>query len=221
MRILLVEDDQAMADLVADKIRHQYAVDVAPTGAQGEKLAHENDYDVVIIDYNLPDMDGVALCKNLRTSDIKTPVLMLTGRSEIKDKVSALDAGADDYLTKPFSFEELSARIRALLRRKADTLTQPVLTIEDLTLDLASSSVTRGGNKIELRRKELQLLEYLMRNKGRTLSRNMIVEHIWDSNSDPLTNTVDVHIKYLRDRIDKPYRKKLIKTVYGLGYKIG
>ena len=221
MRILVIEDDKNLTEVIVSKLKTHYAVDVAENGAKGEECAYQNEYDLIVLDYNLPDTDGVTLCQNLRKHDITTPVLILTGRAAIPDKVKALDSGADDYLTKPFSFEELTARIRALLRRKTDLTAQPVLIIDDLTLDLASSTVSRGNLKIQLRRKELQLLEFLMRNRGRTVSRQMIMEHIWDNNSDPLTNTVDVHIKYLRDRIDKPFRKKLIKTVYGLGYKIG
>ncbi len=220
MRILLIEDDRLTADTIAEKLRQQYAVDAVYTGKDGEVHANENEYDLLIIDYNLPDIDGVTVCRNLRRDDIRTPILILTGRTETHDKVNALDAGADDYLTKPFSFDELQARIRALMRRNTETLVPHTLTIEDLNLDTNTSTVTRAGRKIHLRRKELQLLEYLMRNRGRTLTRDMIVEHIWDSTSDPLTNTVDVHIKYLRDRIDKSFSKKLIKTVYGLGYKI-
>ena len=148
------------------------------------------------------------------------PILMLTGQSETEKKVLALDAGADDYLVKPFRFEELLARIRALLRRNTVTLTSNILSIDNLTLDPAKKTVKRNEDNITLRRKEFSLLEYLMRNNGRVITREMILDHIWESTNDSVTNVVDVHIKYLRDKVDKPYKKKLIKTVHGVGYKI-
>ena len=220
MRILLIEDDHHFADELADRLRYHYALDICYAGRDGENQANQNEYDLVILDAQLSDVDGITICQHLRQDDIKTPILMMSSSHDLLDKVRALDCGADDYLIKPFEYEELSARIRVLLRRRSEVVTSQMLNIEDLSLDTATNTVTRNGKKISLRRKELQLLEYLMRNRGRTLTRDMIVEHIWDNASDPLTNTVDVHIKYLRDRVDKNYNKKLIKTVYGLGYKI-
>ena len=220
MHILFIEDDKLTAATIAEKLRRHYSVDVVIAGLEGESKAHQIEYDLLIIDYNLPDIDGLTVCKRIRENGLKIPILMLTGRAETKDKVAALDAGADDYLTKPFSFEELLARIRALIRRHVDAPIAQRITVNDLTLDMSNYTVSRGGVEIPLRRKQLQLLEYLLLNRGRTVTRDMIVEHIWDSSGDPFTNTVDVHIKYLRDQIDKNFPKKLIKTVYGIGYRI-
>ncbi len=219
MRILIIEDDLEMAHSIRDVLKKQYAVDLASTGTEGEYQAFINEYDLIILDLNLPDIKGIQVCQLLRDNDIKAPVLMLTGQNQVDDKVQALDAGADDYLTKPFEPAELQARIRALLRRNSRHRST-TLSLGDLTIDTATHAVTRGEQVIHLRRKEFQLLEYLLSNTGRTITRSMIMQHIWDSSRDPVTNTVDVHIKYLRDRIDKGFPQKLIKTVYGLGYKI-
>jgi len=220
MKILLIEDDKQTAATIQEALKDYYAVDVAYTGEDGEYQAEVNDYDLIILDLILPDMDGVTVCKNIRESEIKAPILILTGKSEIKDKVKALDSGADDYLIKPFSFNELLARVRALLRRGPDALATNKLSIGGLTLDVVANTVKRKGRKIPLRRKCFRLLEYLMRNKGRVVTRSMILEHVWESSIDPMTNTIDVHIKSLRDKIDKQFGTSLIKTVHGLGYKI-
>lgn len=220
MRILLIDDDRQIAQSVKDKLKEFFTIEIALNGEQAEYKIQIGNYDLFIIDWFLPDTNGLALCQKIRQASLTAPILMLTGNAEIEKKVMALDAGADDYLTKPFSFEELLARVRALLRRQPKDLLAPVLAVDDLTFDLAKRVVKREGSVIPLRRKELYLLEYLMRNNGQVLTREMILDHIWDSNNDSLTNIVDVHIKYLRDKIDKPFKKKLIKTVHGLGYKI-
>jgi len=220
MKILLIEDDKQMAATIKEELKKHYAVDIAYTGEDGEYQAQVNDYDLIILDLILPDINGVTVCKKIRKSEIKTPVLILTGKTEIKDKVRALNSGADDYLIKPFSFSELLARARALLRRNPDTLVPDRLSAGNLTLDVVANTVKCKGKEISLRRKCFKLLEYLMRNKNRVVTRSMILEHVWESSIDPITNTVDVHIKSLRNKIDKPFGTDLIKTVHGLGYKI-
>lgn len=220
MRILLIEDDNQIAESIKDRLVAHFTVEIALSGEQAEYKLQINSYDLVILDWFLPDTNGLEICQKIRKSGLTMPILMLTGNSEVEKKVMALDAGADDYLTKPFRFEELLARIRALLRRQPQNLLATTLSVDDLTFDLSKRVVKRNGNTIPLRRKELYLLEYLMRNNGQVLTREMILDHIWDSNNESLTNIVDVHIKYLRDKIDKPFKKKLIKTVHGLGYKL-
>jgi DNA-binding response OmpR family regulator len=220
MRILLIEDDNDMAITIQEGLKNDYVFECCRFGKDGENLVRINDYDLVVIDINLPDKNGISVCQTLREEGFSMPILMLTGEFSIQKKVSALDSGADDYLTKPFDFAELKARIRSLLRRKSEKSHTSVLTLDNLTLDLSERKVTRDGRTIHLGRKETALLEYLMRNVGRVLTRDMILSHVWHSSSDPLYNTVDVHIKYLRDRIDRKFEKQLIKTIYGVGYKI-
>jgi DNA-binding response OmpR family regulator len=220
MRVLLIEDDKNMAVTIKETLDKYFVTEIAHTGEIGEYLVNINVYDLIIIDWSLPDIDGLTLCKKIRKAGLTIPILMLTGQAEVEKKVIALDAGADDYLTKPFRFEELLARIRALLRRQSTTLTPNTLSVNGLTLDPSRKIVKRNDTLITLRRKEFYLLEYLMRNNGRVITREMILDHIWDSNTDSITNIVDVHIKYLRDKVDKPFKKKLIKTVHGIGYKI-
>jgi DNA-binding response OmpR family regulator len=220
MKILLVEDEIEMAKTLKEELCHDYVIELAFFGKDGEYLAHINDYDLIILDLLLPDIDGITVCRKIRSEGIKTPILILTGESEIERKVISLDSGADDYLLKPFHIAELRARIRALLRRQPEMLTSNVLKVGDLQLDLVKKTVMRGEKIIALKRKELQILEYFMRNPGKLISRNMFLEHIWDSAYESFGNTIDVHITYLRNQLDKPFEKKLIKTVYGLGYKI-
>jgi DNA-binding response OmpR family regulator len=220
MRLLIVEDEKNTALTLRDAMKRQYSIDLVYSAAEAEYQASINEYDAILIDFNLPDSTGPHLCRSLRRNEVIAPILVLTGRTNIEDKVLALDAGADDYMTKPFNMAELQARLRALLRRHHPTTSSSELSIGDLVIDLTKNTVRREGHMILLRRKEFQLLEYLVRNRGRVVTRNMIVEHIWDNLSDPITNTVDVHVKYLRDQIDKPFPKKLIKTIYGMGYKI-
>jgi two-component system, OmpR family, copper resistance phosphate regulon response regulator CusR len=220
MRILLVEDNQKMARFIKQGLIEQgHAVDVAETGADGEEMAVTEPYDLAILDVMLPDQDGIATCRNLRRRGIKTPVLMLTALSTTGDKVQGLDAGADDYLTKPFEFDELVARIRALLRRGL-AQEASVLKFDDLELDLLKRSVSRAGQKIKLTSKEFALLEYFMRHPDRVLTRTAIGEHVWDMNFDNDSNVIDVYVSMLRRKIDKGFNKRLIHTVVGTGYKI-
>jgi DNA-binding response OmpR family regulator len=220
MRILLIEDDLDMSRTIQAGLDKDYVFESCRLGKDGENLVRTNEYDLLIVDLNLPDKNGESVCKNLREEGYTMPILILTGEFNIQKKVSTLDSGADDYLTKPFDFAELKARIRSLLRRKSEKHHTSILTIDDLTLDLAQRKVTRDGRTIHLGRKETSLLEYLMHNAGRVVTRDMILGHVWRSSADPLYNTVDVHIKYLRDRIDRKFARQLIKTVYGVGYKI-
>ena len=222
MRILVVEDEHRIANSIKKGLELEtYVVDVAYLGNDGYDLASTEDYDLIILDILLPQMDGITFCKKLRKNKIHTPVLMLTAKGQIEDKVTGLDSGADDYLTKPFSFEDLLARVRALSRRPKTALDE-VLSVEDLRLNTKLYQVERGGKKIKLTSKEFSLLEYLMRNAGKILKKEQIINHVWDYDADILPNTVEVYIKNLRNRIDVPFKKKnpLIKTVRGFGYKI-
>ncbi len=221
MKVLLIEDDKNTAEAVKTGLKnHYYTVDSVFTGVEGEINAEVNDYDLIIIDIMLPDIDGIEVCKRIRSSGIKTPILMLTARLGVEDKVAALDSGADDYLTKPFKLTELLARVRALMRRDVNSLKNNKLKVADLILDTTTYMVKRMNNAINLRKKELEILEYLLRNKGKVVSRSMIFEHVWDDHANPLTNVVDVHIRYLREKIDLPFKEQLIKTIHGVGYKI-
>jgi len=218
MRILVVEDEKKIADFVKRGLREEgYAVDVAYDGKEGYLLASANEYDIIILDLMLPQMDGVTVCKKLREAKVKSPIIMLTAKDTVQDKVTGLDSGADDYVTKPFSFEELLARMRAVLR-KEEARGATKLQAADLVLDLVAHKVARGGNEIELTTKEYALLEYLMRNAGTIVTRTMISEHVWDIDFDTFTNVIDVYINYLRNKIDHGYKKKLIHTVRGRGY---
>ena len=222
MKILVIEDDIDLTKTIRDALYRYHAVDLAHTGLRGIQQAKLGSYDVIILDLTLPDMDGADVCQKLRTGDdAVVPILVLTARDSVEDKVEALDAGADDYLTKPFSFDELLARLRALSRRSTQMAQlSNVLTVGDLQLDTSTRAVTRGKTAIDLRRKEFNLLEYMMRNEGLVLTRNMILDHVWEDDIDPTSNTVDVHINYLREKIDRPFKKALIKTVPGVGYTL-
>jgi DNA-binding response OmpR family regulator len=221
MRILLLEDDRDIGNFVASGLRReQFAVDWTETGEKGLMLAKVNAYDLGIFDIKLAGREsGIQVCRALRAYGKTFPILMLSVTSDVVRKVEALEMGADDYLAKPFSFVELMARVRALLRREK-RIVGPILTLGDLSMDTQSHVITRAGKAIALNRKEFMLLEYLMRNPGTVLTRTMILEHVWDMNADPFTNTVDVHMRFLRKKIDEPFRKKLLKTVHGYGYKI-
>jgi len=220
MRILLVEDDADLAQFMRKGLKEErYAVDVALDGEAGLELTHQNPYDLFILDIMLPKLDGLTLCRRLRASGIRAPVLLLTARDTVQDKVSGLDTGADDYLTKPFAFAELLARVRALLRRGGPQhLTK--LTAADLELDPASRRVWRAGKEIGLTNKEYLLLEFLLRNKNRVLTRTAIIDHVWDISYDPMTNIVDAHIRALRAKIDREFSPALITTVRGAGYML-
>jgi len=220
MRILIAEDDEALAKYLKQGLEaEQYQVDVAPDGDQARIAATESEYDVVVLDLNLPRIDGVDVLRHLRMKRPSVPVLVLTQRTRIEDRVQCLDTGADDYLPKPFSFNELSARIRALIRR-SHLPSEAVLTVGDLQLDRVQRMVQRGGVRIELTTKEFSLLEYLMRHAGRDVTRSMIIEHVWNLTFDTTTNVVDVYINYLRRKIDDGHPTKLIQTVRGVGYAL-
>ena len=220
MRILIVEDEPKVASFIRRALEEEsYAVDVCPDGQQGRDLACAVNYDLIILDLMLPTLPGLEVLKSIRAEKVKTPILILTARSEVDQRVKGLDAGADDYLTKPFAIEELLARARALLRR-ASGETSGILQIDDLILNPITHEVTRGGRRIELTSKEYALLEYMMRNAGRVLTRPMISEHVWDLDFDTFTNVIDVYISYLRNKIDKGHARNLIHTVRGSGYTL-
>jgi two-component system, OmpR family, copper resistance phosphate regulon response regulator CusR len=220
MRILIAEDDDALAKCVRQGLESEsYTVDVFADGEQARAAASDNDYDVVILDLNLPKVDGVAVLRHLRLKKPSLPVLVLTQRTKVEDRVQCLDTGADDYLAKPFSFSELSARIRALVRR-SHLPSEAVLTVGDLKLDRVEHRVERAGNRIDLTTKEFSLLEYLMRNAGRKVTRSMNIEHVWNLTFDTTTNVVDVYINYLRRKVDDGHTTKLIHTVRGVGYEL-
>jgi two-component system, OmpR family, response regulator len=220
MRVLLIEDDRKAARLLTRGLQEEgFVVDVAATGEDGEEKAAVNEYDVIVLDWLLPGKDGIAVCRELRARDIPTPILMLTARDSLADRVNGLSTGADDYLTKPFAFAELLARIRALLRRSR--LAQPaVLRVADLTLDPANRRVTREGVPITLTAKEYAILEALMRNAGEVVSRTRLAERVWDEGSDVLDNLIDVHVSNLRKKIDRGGNGPLIHTVRGFGYRL-
>ena len=223
MRILIVEDEHKIANSIKRGLEQEsYAADVSYTGTEGYDLASTEPYDLIILDRLLPEMDGIEIAKKLREQKNHTPILMLTAKGQVTDRVEGLDAGADDYLVKPFAFEELLARIRALTRRPKDSL-GTILTIADLTLNTATYNVKRGEKSIQLSSKEYALLEYLMRHPNQTLTKDQIISHVWDYDADVLPNTVEVYIGYLRNKIDRAFTDKpsLIKTVRGFGYKIG
>jgi len=217
MRILVVEDEKKIAAFIKRGLKEEgYAVDTAHDGEEGYGLIAENDYDLIILDLMLPKLDGISLCRRVRADGTAIPIIMLTAKTAVQDKVTGLDSGANDYLTKPFAFEELLARMRALLRKNVQVETK--LEVADLTLDLLSHKVTRAGEEIVLSAKEFSLLEYLMRNAGTVVTRTMISEHVWDVDFDTNTNVIDVYINYLRNKIDSSHQLKLIHTVRGRGY---
>lgn len=220
MRILVVEDDAPLASFLKKGLEAEhYAVDIAPDGEEARYAACESDYDLLILDLNLPKIDGITVLRGIRPKKPSIPVLVLTGRSRIEDRVQVLDAGADDCLIKPFSYSELSARVRALLRRRP-AASGLLLKVADLELNRIERTVQRSGKRIELTSKEFGLLEYLLRNAGHRLTRNMIVEHVWNLSFDTGTNVVDVYINYLRKKIDEGFTPKLIHTVRGVGYEL-
>ncbi|MGP0629240.1 heavy metal response regulator transcription factor [Nitrospina sp. 32_T5] len=218
MRILIVEDEKKVAGFIKKGLEEEtYAVDVATDGEEGQNLAEMNQYDLIILDLMLPKIKGLDVLAHLRGKNINTPIILLTAKDSVEDKVTGLNQGADDYLTKPFAFSELLARIRSLLRRGQNE-TKTLLQVGDLTLDLVSHKVKRGGEEIELTGKEYSLLEYFMRNAGKVLTRTMIAEHVWDYNFDTFTNVIDVYVNHLRKKIDKQYDHKLLHTLRGVGY---
>jgi len=221
MRLLLVEDDLKIASFIAKGMKAEgYAVDHAQDGQEGLHLAVSEPYDAAIIDVMLPKLDGLSVIERMRKEKVNTPVIILSAKGSVDDRVKGLQAGGDDYLPKPFAFSELLARVQALIRRGSGLSEPTRLTVGDLTMNLLTREVTRGGRKIELQRLEFSLLEYLMRNAGRVVSKTMIMEHVWDYNFDPQTNVVESRICRLRDKIDRGFDTKLIQTVRGVGYAL-
>ena len=222
MHALIIEDDRAIADFVARGLREAgFAVDTAADGDEGLSAAIDQQPDVIIIDLMLPKRDGLSVIDELRRRGLATPVLILSARRSVDDRVRGLQAGGDDYLTKPFAFAELLARVQALVRRASRSPEPSTLTVEDLSLDLLTRKVTRGGTTVDLRPREFALLEYLMRNAGKVVSKTMILSHVWEYNFDPQTNIVDVLVSRLRERVDRPFERKLLQTVRGVGYVLG
>jgi two-component system, OmpR family, response regulator len=219
MRLLVVEDDKKIASFVSRGLKETgYLVDMAERGDDAFQLGLHNHYDVAIVDLMLPGLDGLSLIERWRAQKVKMPVIILSAKRSVDDRVKGLQVGGDDYLTKPFAFSELVARIQALFRRSTATSEPTKLTYGDLTLDLLSREVTRGGRKIELQAREFALLEYLLRNAGRVVSKTMILEHVWDYNFDPKTNVIDVLVSRLRSKVDRDFERKLIHTMRGFGY---
>ncbi len=220
MRILVVEDDRKVSAFLKKGLQEEnYAVDVSADGNEALFLAQVHPYDVIVLDIMLPGKDGFSVCRELRENGVLAPVLMLTAKDEVDDRITGLTEGADDYLTKPFSFEELLARIRALIRRSQDYKT-PLLNVGDLELDPVRRRVVRAGKEITLTGREYALLEYLMRNRGRVVTPSMILDHVWDMNYEGASNIVNVYISHLRNKIDRDHETKLIQTLRGHGYKI-
>jgi len=221
MRILVAEDDAPLAKSLHERLQQeQFAVQVVSDGREAQRLAADQPYDLVILDLNLPGVGGLDVLRSIRSKKPELPVLIVTGAGLVEERVRGLDAGADDYLPKPFAFAELAARIRAVLRRGSRSA-QAVLKVDDLVVDRVTHDVQRGGRAIELSPKEFALLEYLVRNQGQAVSRSSIVENVWKLNFDTMTNVVDVYINYLRRKVDLGYDRPLIRTIRGVGYQIG
>lgn len=220
MKILIIEDNRLVAESIKRQLKVSFVVDVAYTGEEAIEQARAIEYSVILLDLGLPDMNGYDVCHELRAARLNTPILVLTGVHDIMSRVKLLDAGADDYVTKPFHADELRARITALIRRGGHRVDEETIKVRDMVIDVGRRHVYRAGNSITLRRKEFDILEYLVRNRGRTVTRAMIFDHVWESGKEGWNNTVDVHIKHLRDKIDRPYANPLIKTTYGIGYMV-
>lgn len=221
MRVLIIEDEHKIANSIKKGLEQEkYVADAVFEGQEGLDIAMVEEYDLIILDRMLPGIEGVEIARTLRKNHIHTPILMLTAKGQLDDKVEGLDAGADDYLTKPFAFTELLARVRALSRRPKKTV-DDMLKVGGLTLDTKSFDVRRQGKSIQLSQREFALLEYLMRHPNRVITKDQIIRHVWEYDSDVLPNSVEVYIKHLRNKIDKPFKTELIHTVRGFGYKIG
>jgi two-component system OmpR family response regulator len=219
MRVLLVEDDKKIASFISKGLKEAgFATDHAEDGVDGLHLALNEPYDAAIIDIMLPSLDGLSLIEELRRKKINTPIIVLSAKRSVDDRIKGLQIGGDDYLTKPFSFSELLARVQALIRRSSGVSEPNMLEVTDLSMNIITREITRGDRKIELQPREFSLLEYLMRNKGRVLSKTMILEHVWDYNFDPQTNVVDVLVCRLRNKVEKDFEHKLIHTIRGVGY---
>lgn len=221
MKLLVVDDNVRLSERIFDRLRKFHSVDIAETGHDVLTKTKDVRYDVIILDLGLPDMNGLEVCRRLRELSINTPILILTGATEMTSRVHLLEQGADDYMTKPFDTNELRARIKALGRRQDRQPSRATIEYGDLLIDLDRREVTRAGQSIILRRKEFDILEYLVKNNGRVLTRDMIMNHVWDDSKTAWNSTVDVHIKHLRDKIDRPFSSPaIIRTAYGLGYKV-
>lgn len=220
MKLLIVEDNHLLAASLKNQLQSTYIVDIAATGELAIDLATTTEYSGIILDLNLPDMHGQKVCETLRHKGITSPIIIATATKDPSSCITLLDCGADDYVTKPYNIDVLRARVQALLRRGSQKQSSEQLRIEDLVLDLHSRSVKRGGIPIKLRRKEFDILAYLIRNRGRAVTRSMIFNHVWEAGKETWNNTVDVHIKYLRDKVDKPFGTQLIKTAHGIGYMV-
>jgi two-component system OmpR family response regulator len=219
MRILIVEDDNTIAHFIEKGLQEEgFAVDHADNGEDGLHMALTEPYDAAVLDIMLPKMDGLTILEQMRESGVTTPVIILSAKRSLDDRIKGLQSGGDDYLTKPFAFTELVARLKALIRRSSGTAEPSTLSAADLKIDLLTREVTRARNRIELQPKEYALLEYLVRNQGRVVTKTMIIEHVWNYNFDPETNVVEARICRLRDKIDKDYEPKLIQTIRGAGY---
>lgn len=220
MKLLVIEDNPRLSARMKQQLQKWYIVEIANTGDEGLRLASTDAFDLILLDLGLPDTPGLEVCKQIRTLTSETPILVVTGIDTTESRVELLDAGADDYITKPFDLSELRARINALARRRIRSESVPLVTVGDLVLNPANRKVSRQNTPIVLRRKEFDILEYLARNVGRVLSRQMIINHAWPVTSSSWTGSVDVHIKQLRDKVDKPFSYPLIKTSYGVGYMV-
>jgi DNA-binding response OmpR family regulator len=220
MKLLLVEDNKRLAERISYHLRKSYTVDVVESGEDALEKVQSVAYGVILLDLGLPGMSGLEVCKNMRRLKVDNPILVLTGNSEMTDRISLLNAGADDYVTKPFNTDELRARIAAVGRRQTRSHIRSIIEYRDLRIDVDQHKVSRLGIDIVLRRKEFDILEYLIINRGRIMTRSMIMDHVWSSHTNSWTSTVDVHIKHLRDKVDRPFEHAYIKTAYGLGYKI-
>jgi len=220
MKLLLIEDNQRLSERISYHLRKSYVVDIVESGEDALEKVKNIEYGVILLDLGLPGMSGLEVCKNIRRLKVDNPILVLTGNADITDRVALLNAGADDYVTKPFNTDELRARIAAVGRRQTRSHIRSIITYRELTMDIDQHKVSRAGAEITLRRKEFDILEYLITNKGRIMTRDMIMDHVWSSHTNSWTSTVDVHIKHLRDKVDKPFEDAYIKTAYGLGYKI-
>jgi DNA-binding response OmpR family regulator len=220
MKLLLVEDNQRLAERISYHLRKSYIVDVVESGEDALIKVQSVEYGVILLDLGLPGMSGLEVCKNMRLLKVNNPIVVLTGNSDMTDRISLLNAGADDYVTKPFNTDELRARIAAVGRRQTRSHLREIIEYRDLKIDIDQHKVSRSGFDITLRRKEFDILEYLIINRGRIMTRAMIMDHVWSAHTNSWTSTVDVHIKHLRDKVDRPFEDAYIKTAYGLGYKI-
>ena len=220
MKLLLVEDNPRLAERISYHLRKSYVMDTVSTGQDALDKVQSVEYGVILLDLGLPDMSGLEVCEKMRLLNINNPILVLTGNGDMTDRVALLNAGADDYVTKPFNTDELRARIAAVGRRQTRSHMRALITYRDLIMDISQHKVSRSGIEISLRRKEFDILEYLITNSGRIMTRDMIMDHVWSSRSNSWTSTVDVHIKHLRDKVDRPFETAYIKTAYGLGYRV-